>query len=296
MKPPKFEYEAPTTIEEAISLLEEYGSQAKILAGGQSLIAALNFRSVKPDVVIDINKINMLEYVKKSDSGDILIGALSRQGKLEHDPIIEKDLPLMYYAIPFVAHTAIRNRGTIGGSIVYADPAGEQPTITMTLGASYKLLSSKRERWVSSEDFFLAMNKTMIKPDELLTEIKIPAMDSKTGWAFEEVSRRHGDRVMMGVAALVKLDSQGICKDVLLVYQNGAVVPVPGKRAAQLFTGEKLKDVYPIIPEAAEIASLEDIDPVGDVHTSPDFQRNLARELTVRVLTKAFKDAEMKLG
>ena len=294
MKPPKFEYKAPTTIGEVTDLLEKYGSRAKILAGGQSLIAALNFRSVRPDVIIDINKINMLEYVKRSGNGDVLIGALSRQGKLEHDPIIEKELPLMHYAIPFVAHTAIRNRGTIGGSIVYADPAGEQPTITMTLGASYKLISSKGERWVASEDFFLAMNKTMVRPDELLTEIRIPAMDSKTGWAFEEVSRRHGDRVMMGVAALVKLDGQGVCKKVRLVYQNGAAVPVPGRQAAVLFTGEKIIEVSRIIPEAAEIASMKDINPIGDIHTSPDFQRNLARELTIRVLTKAFKDAEMK--
>ena len=294
MKPPKFEYESPHSVDEVVAILDKYKKNAKILAGGQSLIAALNFRSIQPDVIIDINKISLLEYVEKTQDDNILIGALTRQGMLEHNEVIKENLPLMYQAIPYVAHTAIRNRGSIGGSIVYADPAGEQPTITTALDASFKLESVNGVRWVLAEDFFLAMNKTVIEPNEILTEIKIPIMNPTVGWAFEEVSRRHGDRVMMGVAALVIIDEKGKCEKVRLVYQNGAVKPVLGVKAGHFLHGVSVDQADKAISEAAQIAAYDEINPVGDVHTSPEFQRSLAKELTIRVLKKAFSDAVAK--
>ena len=291
MKPPPFDYEAPESLDEALSLMDKFGADAKILAGGQSLIPALNFRSLQPKVIVDINRLSQLEYVTQLPTADVHIGAMTRQGVLEFDPIIEEYLPLMHYAIPFIAHTAIRNRGTIGGSLAYADPAGEQPTLTTALNADFKLQSLTGERWVSAGDFFKAMNKTVLKSNEILTEIRIPTLPERTGWAFREVSRRHGDRVMMGVAALVTTDANGTCRQVKLVFQNGASIPLDAVNSAQLLVGENGASIQKVIQAAAAKAAHEEIEPVGDVHTSQAFQRQLAHELTLDVLAQAYQKA-----
>lgn len=293
MKPAPFDYISPGSFQEVLDSLHQYGSDASLLAGGQSLIAALNFRSMQPKVLIDLNKLPELAYVRKDD-GLVRIGAMTRQHTLEKDAIIEGLLPLMFEAVPYVAHLAIRTRGTIGGSLVYADPAAEQPTINLALGAKFKAVSITGQRWIPAESFFLQTNHTALKSDEILTEVAAPVMSASTGWGFEEVARRDGDRVMMGVAATVTLNEDGVCQDARLVYQNGAPTPVLAEQAADLLIGNQANE--DLFVEAAEVASQGEIDPLTDVHATAAFRRNLARELTLRTLRTAFERASKREG
>ena len=294
MKPAPFEYLSPGSLQEVLEILHQYGKDASLLAGGQSLIAALNFRSMQPAVVVDLNKLPELAYIEKGKEGEIHIGAMTRQRTLELDETIRTALPLMHEAVPYVAHVAIRTRGTIGGSLAYADPAGEQPTINIALDARLKAVSTKGERWIAAEDFFLHTNHNALKGDEALVEIVIPAMKPGTGWGFEEVARRNGDRVMMGVASVVKLDKNGVCQEARLVYQNAASTPVMAKQAAQLLVGQQAN--HDLFSEAALLASREEIDPPTDVHATAAYRRNLAKELTVRTLETAFARAQSMRG
>ena len=194
MKPAPFDYLSPGSLQDVLEILRQYGKDASLLAGGQSLIAALNFRSMQPVAVVDLNKLLELAYIERDKNGDVHIGAMTRQRTLELDETIKEALPLMHEAVPYVAHVAIRTRGTIGGSLAYADPAGEQPTINVALNARFKAVSTRGERWIAAEDFFLHTNHNALKGDEALVEIVIPAMKPGTGWGFEEVARRNGDR------------------------------------------------------------------------------------------------------
>ena len=294
MKPAPFAYLAPGSVQEVLDALHKFGSDARLLAGGQSLIPALNFRSMQPKVVIDLNRLPELSYIQQDRNGMVQIGAMTRQHTLETNSTIEEALPLMYEAVPFVAHLAIRTRGTIGGSLAYADPAGEQPTITTALDAKFKAMSTQGERWVPAEKFFIHTHQTDLKNDEMLVEISVPAIQPGTGWAFEEVARRAGDRVLMGVAAVVKLDDKNICREARLVYQNGAAIPFLAQQASQLLLGHSASEE--LYAEVAEIASKKEIDPATDIHATASFRRNLARELTLRVLRAAFKRASRAKG
>lgn len=294
MKPATFDYVAPHSLQEVVDLLHQYGSDASLLAGGQSLIAALNFRSMQPKVIIDINKLPELAYIRQDKDDTVHIGAMTRQHSLEINSTIECALPLMHAAVPFVAHLAIRTRGTIGGSVAFADPAGEQPTITIALQAKFKAVSLQGERWIEAEKFFLHTNHTSLKNDEILVEVATPAIQPGTGWAFEEVARRAGDRVMMGVAAIVILNGDGICQEARLVYQNGAPTPILAAQASQLLAGQSAGEG--LFTEVAEMASQQDIDPVTDTHATAAYRRNLARELTLRTLRTAFARANCAEG
>jgi CO/xanthine dehydrogenase FAD-binding subunit len=288
MKPPPFAYRAAASVEEVVQLLAEYGDEARLLAGGQSLIAWLNFRRLHPAVIVDLNPIATLAYVRE-DGDEIRIGAMTRQRTLEFDPLIEMHVPLMHAALPFLAHPAIRNRGTIGGSLAYADPAAEQPTVTTALGGRYKLRSAEGERWVAAADFFDRIYRPKIAPDEILVEVAVPKISGRSGWGFREVARRHGDRVIMGVAAMVTLDVDGTCREVRLVYQNAAEKPVLASGAASLLIGEK--PTAELFQAAAEKAALEEIDPMESIQASESYKRRLAKELTGRVLADAFTRA-----
>jgi CO/xanthine dehydrogenase FAD-binding subunit len=294
MKPAPFDYLSPGSFQEVLEILHQYGNNASLLAGGQSLIAALNFRSMQPVVVVDLNMLPNLAYIQKDQGDEVRIGPMTRQRTLELDETIEEALPLMHEAVPYVAHVAIRTRGTIGGSLAYADPAGEQPTINIALEARLKAVSTRGERWIAAEDFFLHTNHNALKADEALLEIAIPTMRPGTGWGFEEVARRNGDRVMMGVASVVKLDEEGLCHEARLVYQNAASTPLLAKRASQLLIGHQATP--DLFKEAALLASQEEIDPVTDVHATAAYRRNLARELTVRTLETAFSRAQSTRG
>jgi len=288
MKPASFEYHSPTTIEEALGIKAEHGEDAKILAGGQSLVPAMNFRVVQPSVLVDLNRITDMSYIRR-DGNVIRVGAMSRERHLEFDTIIEKHTPLLHEAVPFIAHPQIRNRGTIGGSIVHADPAAELPVLTTALNARFKAKSKTSERWLDAKDFFAGMFTTALTGDEILVEIELPFMPPDTGWSFTEVAPRSGDYALMGVAATVTLDNNGKCKSAKLVYLNAGDGPVDAIETAKALKGQTLNDKT--FEEAALHASENEINPFGNVHTSPEFQKHLAKTLTKRVLATATQRA-----
>jgi CO/xanthine dehydrogenase FAD-binding subunit len=292
MKPAPFEYHVPDSLEQALRLINQHADEAKFLAGGQSLVPAMNFRVVQPTVLIDLNQINELSFIRE-EGETIHIGAMARERHLEFDPSIEKRTPLLHEAVPFIAHPQIRNRGTIGGSIVNADPAAELPVLMLALNARLKAKSVSGEHWIDAHDFFAGMFTTALTPNEILVEIELPFMPARSGWSFMEIAPRAGDYAMMGVAALVTLDENGKCKTAKLVYLNAGDGPVEAKEAAKLLEGEILHDK--LIDTAATTASQKEINPFGNMHASVDFQRHLANVLTKNTLKQAIQRAEGNL-
>jgi aerobic carbon-monoxide dehydrogenase medium subunit len=293
MKPASFRYSAPNSIEEASQCMHEHGKDAKLLAGGQSLIPALNFRCLKPAFVIDLNPLKDLDYIRMGSDGDVRIGAMTRYQTLEFDATIREFVPLMHHAVPYIAHTAIRSRGTMGGSLAYADPAAEMPSVTLALDARYKAISARGERWIHAEDFFQDMFFTVLEPDEILMEISLPALPERTYWSFHEVARRHGDRVLAGAAAVVTVNEDGTCRKVNLVYLNAARTPFKARRADKLLVGSI---GTPDVIEAAARMAQEEVMPEDDVHATADFRRHLVAELTRRTLGEIFTRIEKELN
>lgn len=290
MKPAPFRYFAPTTIDETLALLAEHGDAAKILAGGQSLVPTMNFRLAMPAVLIDINRVEELSYIKARDEA-LAIGAMTRQRALERDARIARHAPLLAETMPFIAHPQIRNRGTLGGSLAHADPAAELPAVAIAIDAKLKIKNAKRERWVDASDFFIGLFSTVLEPDELLTEIVLPPMPARTGWAFQEVARRHGDYALAGVASLVTLAANGACAKARIVLLGLSGQPVDARGAAQQLVGA--------VPNAEAIRAASqaidaEIDPSTDIHASADFRRHLARTLTRRSLETAVNRAKGK--
>ena len=288
MKPAPFEYHAPQSLEEASFLLHNHTDDAKILAGGQSLVPAMNFRVVQPSALIDLNRVPELGYIHE-DGECLRIGAMTRERQLEFDASIAKRTPLLHEAAPHIAHPQIRNRGTIGGSIVNADPAAELPVLMLASQARLKAHSVSGERWIEAKDFFVGMFTTALEPDEILVEIELPFMPPRTGWSFLEVAPRAGDYAMMGVAVLVTLDEAGQCQHAKLVYLNAGDGPVDATQAAQLLQGEMFND--DLIDTCAQTASQQEINPFGNIHASVDYQRHLANVLTRKALKLAVKRA-----
>ncbi|HZJ22331.1 MAG TPA: xanthine dehydrogenase family protein subunit M [Anaerolineales bacterium] len=288
MKPAAFEYHAPDSLEQALQIMRLNAGEGKILAGGQSLVPAMNFRVVQPGVLIDLNRVSELSFIRE-DGETIRVGAMTRERHLEFDSSIAKRTPLLTEATPFIAHPQIRNRGTIGGSIVNADPAAELPVLMLALNARLKARNASNERWIDASDFFTGMFSTALEPDEILVEIELPFMPAHTGWSFMEVAPRAGDYALMGVAALVTLDENGKCAGAKLVYLNAGEGPVDAKEAAQILQGEILSDE--LIKSAAVHASEKEINPFGNVHTSAEFQRHLANVLTKKALKQAAQRA-----
>ena len=293
MKPSPFEYLRPFSLEEALEIKSQHGDEAKVLAGGQSLIPTMNFRMVQPSLLVDLNEIADLDHLEVDGEGHLRIGAMTRQRRVELDPLVAEISPLLRATMPFIAHPQIRNRGTIGGSLVHADPASELPVIALATHAMLLLVNHAGERWISSGDFFQGMFMTDLSPDEILVEILIPPMPKRSGWSFQEVSRRSGDYAMMGVAALVTLNGDGRCKDARLVYLNAGDGPMQAHTAEEKLMGEKGTET--VFAAVAEQASQVEIDPFGSIHATVEYQRHLANVLTKRALQEAFDRAEAAL-
>ncbi len=289
MKPAPFEYQAPATLDAALDLLARHGGEAKLLAGGQSLIPVMNFRLAEPALLIDLNKLAELDFIRRDADGTLRIGSMTRQRRLERDPLVAAATPLLREAVPFIAHPQIRNRGTFGGSLAHADPAAELPALAVALGARLRLRRAGGDRWVEAGDFFAGLFATALEPDEILVEAAIPPLPARTGCAFLEVARRHGDYAQVGVAALVTLEESGRCREARLVYLSVGDAPVVAREAARLLAGEELSPAA--IAAAAEKAAGDEMNPREDVHATPDFKRHLARVLTRRVLHRAAERA-----
>lgn len=294
MKPAAFEYIAPDSLEQALSVLQEHGDDAKVLAGGQSLVPAMNFRVLLPTMLIDINKLGELDYIRQNEDGDLLVGAMTRHRRLEFDSLVAQNAPLLHESIPSIAHPQIRNRGTLGGSLVHADPAAELPVIALALDALIKVQSIAGVRTIPSIEFFQGMFTTDIRPDEILIEVAIPASSARTGWAFKEITRRAGDYAMMGIAVRITLDEGGICKKARLVYLNAGDGPVDAIEAAKILEGRSRDEQA--FEAAAVKASQDEIDPQGNLHANVDYQRHLAHVLTLRALDLAYQRAEDEYG
>ncbi|HEU4453515.1 MAG TPA: FAD binding domain-containing protein, partial [Longimicrobium sp.] len=237
MKPASFEYHRPSSVEEALALLAEHGYDAKLLAGGQSLVPAMNFRLSTPAVLIDLNRIAGLDGIAEAEGG-VRVGAMVRQRAAERSPVIAARAPLITETLPYVAHAQIRNRGTVGGSIAHADPAGEMPAVMMALGARFHLRGPGGARTVEPPDFFTGLFGTALEPDEMLVEIEIPAAAPGTGWAFDEVSRRHGDYALAGVAAVVEVEEDGRCRSARISLLSVGDGPALAAEAAATLVGQ----------------------------------------------------------
>ena len=288
MKPAPFKYFAPTALEEALALLAEYGDEARPLAGGQSLVPAMNFRLARPEVLVDLNRVPELFFVSEA-SGELRLGAMTRQRELERHALVAQHAPLLRETAPHIAHPQIRNRGTVGGSLAHADPAAELPAVMVALGARFRLQSAAGERWVAAEAFYEDVFTTTLEPEEMLVEVAVPPLPARSGWAFQEVARRHGDFALVGVAAVVSLDEQERCRDARVVLLSVGGGPVRAEQAAQVLAGQKPETK--LVEEAARVAAEEDIDPPDDLHATAGYRRHLARVLTRRALTEAFTRA-----
>jgi carbon-monoxide dehydrogenase medium subunit len=285
MKPAPFDYAAPASLDEALALKAEHGDEAKFLAGGQSLVPAMNFRLVQAALLVDLNRLGDLDYVRLDPDGGLRLGAMTRQRRLERDPLIARHAPLLHAAMPEVAHPQIRNRGTLGGSLAHADPASELPVVVVALEARLRVQSSRGVRWIAAGDFFQGIFTTALAAEEMLVEVVLPRLPPRTGTAFLEFARRRGDYALMGVAAVVTLDEAGRCERVRLVYLNAGAGPVLAPQAAAALTGQK--PTPELLAGAARLAAETEISPTGNVHATPAYQRHLAGVLGRRALAAA---------
>ncbi|MBI2972865.1 MAG: xanthine dehydrogenase family protein subunit M [Armatimonadetes bacterium] len=285
MKPAPFRYAAPDTVAEALGLLRSYGQDGKLLAGGQSLVPLLNMRLARPSVIIDLNRILELSYIKE-DNGEIAVGAMTRQREAELSPLIRRRLPLLAEALGVVGHPQIRNRGTIGGSIAHADPSAELPAVAAALEAKMVIRDPKGRRVLTPDEFFLSYLTTALEPDELLVEVRFPVIP-KAGAAFLEVARRHGDYALAGVAVVVSKNGEqvGTCR---LAFTGVGPGPVRIPEAEAAVTGNRLTDrVLQDVRKTVE----ERLDPDSDVHASAEYRKHVAGVLTVRALRFAAERA-----
>ena len=296
MKPPKFEYHAPASVEEAIALLGRYGGDAKVLAGGQSLVPLLNFRLSRPAALVDLNRIAALAYIREDDGGGraamIRFGAMTRQRTVEFSPVVAQRLPLLREATGLVGHLPIRSRGTIGGSIAHADPSAEYPAVLAALEGEVVVRGPKGERVVAAADLFQTYLTTTLAPEEILVEVRLPAMPAGACYAFEEFSRRHGDFALVGIAAMVVVEG-GRCATARLATAGAGPVPVRLRDAEAILIAEGVGERA---LEAASRRAAELVSPDSDIHASADYRRNLTRVLTGRALKRALARAGGKPG
>ncbi len=284
MKPAPFEYRAPDTVDGALALLAEHGEEAKVLAGGQSLIPVLNFRLARPAVLVDLNRISSLAGIEALAGGGLRIGAMTRQRAAERSDLVAARAPLLSEALPHVAHVQIRNRGTVGGSLAHADPAAELPALALALEARFRLRRAGAERWVDARDFYTGLFATALAPDELLDTIDVPPLPPGAGCAFEEVARRHGDYALMGVAAVVVLDGGGVCRIARIACVSAGPGPLRAPSAEAVLQGQRIDSA---LVHAAADALTRDIEPTSDVHASVEYRTQLARVLTRRAVQRA---------
>lgn len=284
MKPAPFRYVAAESLGQALAAKVAGGDEARFLAGGQSLVPAMNFRLARPAMLIDINPLFELDYVRAAGEGGLRIGALTRHRTLERDELVAKHAPLVAEAVRQVAHPQIRNRGTLGGNLAHADPASELPAVMLALGARFRARSARGERWLEAADFFRGPLTTALGPEEMLVEIALPGLPPRSGTCFLEVARRRGDYALLGVAAVVTLGEDGTCTAAGLALCNAGATPVRAVKAAAALVGRRAGE-REIGEVAAAVAG--EIDPPDNVHATAAFRRHLAGVLTRRALRAA---------
>jgi carbon-monoxide dehydrogenase medium subunit len=287
MKPPPFSYHAPTTVAEAIDLLGRYDGDAKVVAGGQSLLPLLNFRLSRPAALVDINRIPGLDYIR-ADGGMLEIGAVTRHRAVERSAVVAAHCPLLAEAVRQIGHFQIRNRGTIGGSIAHADPAAELPTVLTALGGEVVITGPGGVRTATASEFFITLFTTSLGSDELVTAVRFPTLGPGTGSAFRELARRSGDFALVAVAAALALDETGAVRSARIALGGVDLVPVRAA-GAEAFLAGKRPDPATLAKAAALVAG--EINPESDLHATAEYRRALAAVLTGEALETAARRA-----
>jgi len=287
MKPPPFEYFVPETIADALDLLGQWDGDARILAGGQSLLPLLNFRMIRPGALIDINGISQLSYLNYFD-GTVAIGAGSRHAQVMASGEVKQACPLLNEALSYLGHPAIRNRGTIGGSIAHADPSAELVIVAAALNAELVLSSSFGQRTLRAEEFFVTYLTTALEWNEILTEVRFPALGPRTGWSFQEVNRRHGDFAVAAVAAAVTMDENNRCQNVRVAVGGVGATPVRAHSVEDAITNAEPTEA--LFAEVVQLV-IGEIDPSDDIHASAEYRSGIAAVLTKRALRTAVERA-----
>ena len=286
MKPAAFDYVIADSIDMAVASLADGGGDAKIIAGGQSLVPMLNFRLLRPSVLIDINRIGDLAFIEEAGK-KIRVGALTRHYQLETSPVIARHLPVLASAMTHVAHLAIRNRGTIGGSLSHADPAAELPMMALLLDAELHIASPSGKRTIAARDFFVGALTVDLARDDIVTEIVVPKLPPKTGWGFEEVARRSGDFALAAAAATLTL-SAGVISQARIALTGVGATPVRAAEAEALLVGQALE---PGLIDRVIDAVRAAIEPDTDLHASSDYRRHLGGVLAGRAVSAAWRRA-----
>ena len=283
MRPAAFEYVAPHSIEEALAALQQSMPDGRILAGGQSLMPLLNLRLTKPKTLVDLNGISGLDGVRETAEG-LSIGAMTRQSSVERASGVRERCPILAEAIRHIGHVAIRHRGTIGGSLVHADPAAELPAVALALDAKFEVARDGIDRTIPAEEFFIDYLTTALAPDEILRKIVFPIIRPSSGYALEEVTRRHGDFAIAGVVAIVELDDAGKIADARLALFGMAPTAVRARKAERALIGREPNDDA-MLDAAALVENV--LDPPGDIHASSAYRKHVAAVLTARALKRA---------
>jgi CO/xanthine dehydrogenase FAD-binding subunit len=282
VKPAKFAYHAPTSIDEALAILERYGGEARVLAGGQSLVPMMNFRLAAPPALVDLNRIAGLAHIEE-EGETIRLGAMTRQRRIETDPLIAAKLPLLREALRWVGHLPTRSRGTIGGSIAHADPAAEIPMVLQVLEGEIVASGPGGERRILARDLFRAALTTSLDPLEIVTEVRFPAMPGEAGHAVEEFARRHGDFAIAAVAVMVVRDGER-CVKARLATAGVGPTSIRLRDAEAVLEQKGLTEAA--IAEAADKAKAQ-VDPASDLNGSAEYRRHLTGVLTSRAIAKA---------
>lgn len=286
MKPAPFLYEAPETVAEAARLHADYEGEGRILAGGQSLIAMLNFRIARPVVLIDLGKCRALDYIRV-DGGQLLIGAMTRQSTAEHSPIVRRACPLMANALPFVGHSVIRNRGTIGGTLAHADRIAELPAVALALDAEFIVENSNGRRSIAAHDFFVDDLTTSLEPTEILCELRVPVAAEGSATAFVEVGNRHHDLALVGVAVSIRIDAAKRCSEARIAVMGATSIPIRLVSVESELAGRVLSERT--VADASR-AFASDIVPEDDANASSSYRSRILEGLLQRAIHQALRE------
>jgi CO/xanthine dehydrogenase FAD-binding subunit len=282
VKPAKFEYHAPASVGEALAILERYDGEARVLAGGQSLVPMMNFRLAQPRAIVDLNRIAGLAFIE--EEGEVVrIGSMTRQRRLEFAPLVATKLPLLHEALRWVGHLPTRSRGTIGGSIAHADPSAEIPMVLQALEGEIVARGPQGERRIAAQDLFHAALTTSLAPLEIITEVRFPAMSPQAGHAVEEFARRKGDFAIAAVAVMLTRDGER-CTKARLATAGVGPASIRLRDAEAVLEQQGLGEAA--IAEAADKAAAQ-VDPISDLNGSAEYRRHLTGVLTGRAVLRA---------
>jgi len=290
MKPAAFQYVQPHSRAEAIAALGQHGGSAKLLAGGQSLVPLLNFRMLRPEVLIDVNRIPGLDHVAWADGAGLRVGALTRHYALETSAVVAQHFPVVSAAMAHVAHLAIRNRGTIGGSLAHADPAAELPMLALLLDAEITTESIRGARTLAARDFLVGALATALADDEMITEVRFPPLPAGAGWDFAEFALRTGDYAIAAAGAMVVLRDGKIAEARLALMGVGETA-IRATAAEKHLIGERYR---PDVVQAAAASARKAVSPTSDLRASADYRRHLVAVLSEQVLAAAWRRAEQE--